>query len=461
MHSAPKRQPVAVALLASSLGILAACSGEPSAPSRVVPPVDQMASLGTYIVDVNLKTGKVLEHAVASSPPTGGVDARLYGAVGSIRHHFTLRGGVPSAGNTYTLEDRIENQFAFPIGTNGPHTVGTSPPDTMGVYVWMALAPFQITGCTAGPTCLVRTDSGADGAYPFTSSTPQPYMYFKTVLEASDGVTGSGRDYTNQSPAAGGTGIDYSRAFSFRASTTVTGFTFGVSVSAALVRPTDLRWKVFYTGDSLPNRVGTSLADLRSDPDWRVRGSSAAVQDTSIVTTGCAAGTSPCFRIESSNPVLIFSPTDTILYFRSDSMGSSDNAYIAAVVAVANLQSGIPSVFLGMQDRNRLISFCLAADAVGFCDAAHAFVSGGSVALSPSVVHSWRIAKFAADSVVIFGDGARQMKFIYASLPAAPSASASNPVFWFGNKVFASLSSPTNVTSYWSSVVYEIGATSP
>ncbi len=145
---------------------------------------------------------------------------------------------APTAGNTFTLDDHIENAFSFPIGTHLPHATGVFPEDTMGVYVYMAILPTVTAGCTPSATCSVAADSGEDGAFPFTTPTPQPYMFFKTILEATDGVAHKGLDFTDQSPANGGTGINYFRSFSFRANPGVTNFKFGVSVSAAVVNPT-------------------------------------------------------------------------------------------------------------------------------------------------------------------------------------------------------------------------------
>lgn len=425
-----------------------------------MPPPDPTASLGTYIVDVNLRTRQVTSYAVAPGSAPTGVDLSLFGGAGTVSHFFTLDGNAPTAGNTYILRDHLENVFSYAIGTNVPHALGVFPKDTMGVFVFLSLPPFGILGCTPGPSCKVLADSGYDGAFQFTGSTPQPYMYFKTILEPSDGTTHRGLDYTDQSSANGGAGIDYSRSFAFRASAAVTDFRFGVAVSAAKVKPNDSRWKVTYVGDSLPTRVGASLADLRSEPDWRVHGNAGAVADTSIATTGCAGGAARCLKILSTTPG-VFATPDTISYYRSDSVGSSDSAYIAATLAVSNLPAlnGAPSVFLGMQDRVKLISFGIAQNTVGLCDASNSFLSGGSVAKDPTTVSTWRVSKFAGDSVVVYGDGARLLKVLYSSLPGAPAAASPNPYFWFGNRVSWNAFNPTNVTSLWSNVVYEIGAT--
>jgi hypothetical protein len=456
-----RRQCEALALLAVFCASMTACRNDAIAPRAGVPPIDQMTNLGTTIVDVNLKTGEVVTHPLESGATTSkGVDARFFGASGTISHTFTLEGGAPSGGNTFTLDDHIENVFSFPIGTHLPHATGVFPQDTMGVYVYMSILPTVTAGCTPSATCSVAADSGYDGAFPFTTGTPQPYMFFKTILEATDGVAHSGLDFTDQSPANGGTGINYFRSLSFRASAGVTNFRFGVSVSAAVVKPNDIRWKVTYVADSLPNRLGTSLADLRSEPDWRVHGSAASVTDTSIQTTGCTTGATHCFRIISATPTGSV-PSDTITYFRSDSLGTSDSAYLAATVAVTNLRPNSPSVFLGMQDRVKLIQVGIASNKVGFCDATNAFVTGGVGTVSPATVQNWRVAKFASDSVVVFGDGTAVAKLAYSALPSAPAVSLPTPFFFFGNRALNTNPTPTLVTSQWTLVSYEIGATTP
>ena len=293
-----------ITTLALTVAGLFACRDESLSP-KPLPPPDLSASLGTYIVDVNLRTRQVTSYPATSLQAPRGVDLSLFGGTGTISHKFELTGNAPSAGNTYILHDHLENVFNYAIGTNVPHVVGALPSDTMGVFVFISIQPFGIIGCTPGPSCQVNADSGYDGAFQFTGSTPQQYMYFKTILEPSDGTAHRGLDYTDQSAANGGTGIDYFRSFAFRASLAVTDFRFGVAVSAAKVKPHDSRWKVTYVGDSLPMRAGTSLTDLRSEPDWRVSGSGGAVGDTSIVTSGCAGGAARCLRIRSTTPGLL------------------------------------------------------------------------------------------------------------------------------------------------------------
>jgi len=424
------------------------------APRRVPPPPDHLTNFGTVIVEVNTRTGEVTTHPYASGSidTPAGVDAKIYGAASLIGHTFQLVGGAP-AGTTWNLTDRIENLEPFAIGTRLPHTLATLPADTMGVYVFMSIAPVVLTGCAPGPGCVVKADSGYDGNFAFTAPA-QPYIFYKTILEASDGVTHSGQDFSG---TAGG--VDYFRTFSFRASAGVTNFKFGVSVSAAFVQPNDTRWSVNYFGDSLPNRVGTAQADLRSEPDWRVRGSTVA--DTSISGAGCAGtGVTHCLQIVSNTPAAPPNTTDSLLYFRSDSLGTADSAFMEATLSATGLQLGQPTVAFGMQDRVKAISFGIANGAAGFTNASNAFIANGSGSVSTTTT-TWRIRKFAHDSVVAYANGVRIVSLPYASLPAAPSAVAKPQYFWFGNRFTRGSPPGPTLTSKWSSVSYTIGATSP
>lgn len=426
------------------------------APKMVPTPQGPMADMGTVIVDVNLKTRTVTTHPMVSGSlaAPSGVSAAMYGASELISHNFTLDGGAPSAGNTYILSDRIENKLSWPIGTHIAHAPGVFPSDTMGVFVFLSVKPTVLSGCSANPdTCTVTADSGEDGAYPFSTADPQPYMYFKTILEAADVTPHSGLDYSGPSAEHP---VDYSRSLAFRASPAVTDFRFGVSVSAAFVRPHETQWIVRYIPDALPNRVGTSLDSLRSSPDWRV--GALDTVDSKITGPFCAGPTADiCLGLQNKTPSMIPGAIpDSIIYSRGDSIGANDSASIEAQLSTRNLKVNNPSVFMGMQDGVKTISFGIAANKWGFVNSSNLFIAGGvdSVPLAPL---DWKIVKYAQDSVQIYGDGALLLTMSYNALSPAPPPTLKPEYFWFGQRVKGAPNNPVNVASLWNFVTYSIG----
>lgn len=447
-------------LLALACVVAAGCHEDTVAPKTITTPKGPMGELGTYIVDVDLKTRTVTTHPTASgslSAPAG-VSAAFYGGPGTITHNFTVIGGGPDANNTFVMQDRIENDLPFAIGTHAVHALGTFPQDTMGVFVFVMRGPVVTGGCIPDPvTCRVLADTAIDGSFPFTTPEAQPYMYFKTILEAADASPLAGPDYSDQSVSSG---IDYFRTIGFHASPLVTHFFFEIAVSAAWVRPHQQPWVVSYTADSLPNRRGTSLDSLRSNPDWRVAG--VGVADTSIQSTFCLTDGIPCLRLGSVAPSPPAPTTiDSIVYFRSDSIGPTDTAFIQADILTTGLKVTNPSVFLGMQDGVKAIHFGLASAQAGFTTDANVFIAGGSVAGSTTGAN-WRIAKYASDSVLAFKDGTKVIVLAYTALPAAPTPNARNAYFWFGQRVQGNATNnPSNVASSWQNVIYTIGKDSP
>lgn len=456
MTHAPGRSPrFVLTALALTCVVLASCHEDSVAPKSISTPEGPMGDFGSYVVDVDLKTRTVTTHPIASgslSAPKG-VSAAFYGGPGSITHNFSVE---PSPAHVYVLRDRIENDLPFAIGTHAIHTLGTYPQDTMGVYVFQLVKPV-VTECSGAPaTCTVTADTAFDGTYPFTGADPQPYMYFKTILEAADPDPLSGLDYSDQSSIGG---VDYSRTIGFHATANVVHFFFEIAVSAAWVRPHDQPWVVRYPADSMPNRLGTSLDSLRSEPDWRFAG--LGVVDTSIATSFCPNDADRCLRLQNIAADPSGTPIDSIVYFRSDSIGPADTAFIQADVVTSGLKPGDPSVFFGMQDGVKAIHFGLSNGAAGFTNDQNNFIAGGSVSGSTTAAN-WRIAKFASDSVMAFKDGTKFLVLAYTALPAAPAPNARNAYFWFGQRVKGqTTNNPTNVASAWRDLTYSIRAFGP
>ena len=404
-----------------------------------------MADLGSYIVhvDVEHRTVSVRQKEPDANTPAG-VSARFYGKAGDIEHQLTFV--APTAINAteamFHLQERIGNTLTTAIGTNSPHTAPSFPQDTMGVYIYLSIPPYNLT-CPG--VCSVVMDS-ADGAYPFFESQglPQPYLYFKTILEP--GVFGERhRNFSDQSSIGG---VDYFRTFNFHATGSVSNFDFGIAVSAPLL--SESRFKVFYVADSVPNRI--DLRHLRSEPDWRVLAS---------FTSGSAVISSPGNLRISSTPVVV-TEKDTLEFFRSDSVRDSQDAYIDASMTATTLGTGtLPAVFLALQDQTKAVILGISSTLTGFADCNGAFI-GTPVATDPART-TWRVAKFGTDSAAIYSPDISTVPLVKVLRTVLPTTCAKPPggydrFFFFGN-----VTQPlgTTAVSNWQSVNYEIGANAP
>lgn len=448
-----------LASLALLLAGVAGChDAESTAPKTVPTPSGPMRDLGTVLVHVDMKHHRITTEPLSSNVATApGVSARFFGTPTQIEYalaeqNFTDLG---SGNIEYNIHAGFANLLTFAIGTNSPHTYPSFPQDTMGVYVYFALLPGNITnlgGPCVSPACTVTVDS-ADGFYPFTSGTPQPYVFWKSILEG--GGTNAqvpGPFETDQHTLPGG--INYYRRMSFRTHGNVTNFDFGIAMAAAWVDPNENRWKVSYLGDSIPTR--TSLDVLHSDPDWRRLGTTGAV---SITPAACAPVTGAC------NLTLVGTAGDTLIFYRSDSLRASQNGYIAATLSLSTLTGAEPGVFLGLKDPTKLAQLGISTSLTGFTDSTGTLLPLYSF---PTVLGrtSYRVTKYGTDSASIFSPaccGVALMTIPYSALPPAPVRGSGPPnydrFFFFGN-ITASVTS-TAATSLWTTVNYEIGAAAP
>jgi hypothetical protein len=436
------------------------CRDAETSPKIIQTPSGPMRDLGTVIVDVDVKRGIVTVHPVSGSvdlPP--GVDAKYFGNDHEIQYRFSgvPQGTYPNGDVDFNLHANFDNLLNFQIGTNSPYTYPNFPQDTMGVYVYFTIPPYQLTtlgGPCAPPTCRVDVDS-ADGTYPFTNGIPQPYHYWKTILEGG-GTNGQtpGPFQTNQSTLPGAGHINYFRPFSFRTSPNVSTFRFSISMAAAWVDPQESRWKVFYVGDSIPTR--DSLQALHSEPDWRRLGTTGSV---SITPAACAPNTGAC------KLTLLATAGDSIMFYRSDSLRASQNGYIAATLSPSAMTGAEPGVFLGLKDPVKLVELGISTTLTGFTDSTGTLLPATTF-LTDLGRTSYRVAKYGTDSASIFSPAnstAAIKTVLYSALPPAPVRGSGPPnydrFFFFGNMTASAAS--TAATSLWSNVNYEIGAAEP
>lgn len=409
----------------------AVACGEASLPSGRGPalaptghPITTVARLrGTLDVATGTLTFDPVSSTGASLPGSG-VSAALYGDQGvTVRiYNSAVATGAPVGGKkTYSANVGVRNLLAYRVGDEQG---GAAPADTMGIYIFTNTAPV-VSGTSSPCTCTV-TVKNPTGSRPFTSLASQPYWYWPELLGAANG----GADTTL-----------LRKQWVFEADTQVTRFSFDVLVSAAWSAPNENVWAVQYTADSLP--------DTQAEPRWR---------RLAGLTASAAVAAS---RLTLTNP----GASDSVFYYRGDSISPAANAYIEARVRLDNGGlRGKPQAGVVIDDGAKMIGVFISDSSKATNRAEIGFIkSSGSAAfigtagtIDTLVVKSIRVIqlrKYRSDSVVVWVDGTRRISMLYANLPATRGSA----YYMFGAR------SPggSGSTSTWESVVYQIGQATP
>ena len=416
--------------LRSSIVFVAVVAAACDDPSRPVGPLGELP-VGTEAITslrgtVDLGAGTLTFESPrprsGSLSGSSAVSAQVYGDQGvtvRIYNSPVVVTNPSSPGKKrYTANVGVRNLQPFPIGDEQG---GVSPADTSGLFVFMNGGPTATgTSSLCAPACTV-TVANAHGRLNFNGLS-QVYWYWKDRLTAAGGA----RDTTLNRVS-----------WSFEADTQVTGFTFDVLVAAAWPAPHETRWKTEMPADSLPH--------LTTEPRW-IRDAVAGTETVAIdpVTPGSLTLTSATNGSQS--------------FERRDSLGPSSDAYMEARVRLNSAPSK-PEISFGFYDGTRFIGVGLNGTRVGFVDPGFNG-SGISVVSATTTFQTYRIRKFASDSVQLLVNGNRVLSRPYSSF------TITYPVTWsffeFGNPGPANQQrSQAGNSSTWDYVVYEIGVTQP
>lgn len=414
------------AALASLAAFLVACDGS----SRVAGPILELPA-GTEAVatlrgTVDLVAGTMTFERVV--PPASalrgasGVSASVYGDQGITVRIYNSPVVVtnPSAPGKkrYSANVGLRNLQAFPIGDEQG---GLAPFDTTGIFVFMNGGPTATrTSSPCSPACSV-TVANAHGRMAFNAP-DQAYWYWKDRLMAAGGL----RDTTLER-----------MSWSFEADTQVTSFSFDVLVAAAWPSPYESRWKIEFSGDSLPH--------LASEPRW--------LRDALLATD--------LVQLDPSSPggVLLTSPPNGSQTFeRRDSVGTSSDAYMEARIRLNSAPSK-PEVSFGFFDGSRFIGVGLSGTRVGWAEPGFNG-TGMSVASATTTFQTYRLRKFGSDSVQVLVNGTRVLSRAYSAFTLTSAVPYS--YFEFGNPGPVNRQrSQSGNSSTWDYVIYEIGVTQP
>ena len=381
------------------------------APERVV---------GSLRATVDVRAGTLtFEPLTSSHRQEGGstVSPAIYGDQGRTVRIFNSAVVVtnPSAPGKkrFSADVGVRNLLAHPIGDEQG---GPMPDDTSGVFVFMNGAPVvRGTSSPCATACTVTVMNG-HGTAAFTAP-QQTYWHWTDNLAAA----GAGRDTTLSR-----------KTWSFEADSQVTNFSFDVLVNAAWPAPYQTRWKIEFTGDSLPH--------TESEPRW-----------ARVLAAG--GGT---VALDGSNPgsLLLTAPSNGAQSFlRRDSVAATAPAYMGArlIVNSANVR---PEIGFAIDDNLRYVAIGISGTRVGFVDDAYNFI-GPSVTTNSKTFQTYRMRKFGVDSAQLLVNGIRVASRPYSDFSLSMAAPSS--VFQFG----APGLSPGGNSSSWDYVVYEIGATEP
>ncbi len=347
-----------------------------------------------------------------SIPPGGRAHlSSIYGDQGATvqLYNSAVQVGLAVPGKrTFSANVGLRNLLAYPIGDEQAGV----PLDTSGIFVFLTSGPTVIeTSSSCTPTCVV-TARNAHGTLDF-SAQGQPYWHWPERV----GAFGGGSDTTRTR-----------QTWVFEADAPVTAFRFEVLVSAHWPPPHETRWKVAYTGDSLP--------DTQAEPQW---------QRTNVL--GVALPSGGVLNLTTTNNV-------DLEFYRLDSLATTTNAYAEAHIRF-NSTGGRSRAALFFNDGVKFVALGIQNGDVGFIRNTTSYPFILSWPVTTSTFRTYQLRKYGADSAVIYVDGVRTGAISYASLLADLTAGTGTR-FQFGLPRVAASSNAD-----WDYVIYEIGVAQP
>ena len=381
---------------------------ERAANPKKLPPTVLTASALRATID--MRTGALELENLDPSLPSTSASRAVFGDQGVLVRLYNTTVAIDSVSvpgtKTWTGNVGLQNLMTHSIGDE---QTGTTPADTMGVFVFFNTTP-TVTAPTPCVGCTV-TINRFDGTGNFTAA-GQHYFWWGERVAAND---------TTRTR----------KLWSFSAPSQVTRFSFTVLVSAPWPTPNETRWKVMLNNDSIP--------DTQEEPRWKR-------QNLGTGNSATAAG--------GLLTVATTSTTGELDFYRRDSVRTAGSAYLEARFS-STVTTATPAAFIVFDDATKFIALGVASTRVWFADSSRTFLAGTPVAVTASTMNTYQLQKYGADSVVFFLNGARAGRFTYTALPntAFPTVA---PLQAFGLRARGVATSST-----WDYVLYEIGTPIP
>ncbi len=368
--------------------ILATAACNESSTAAPLPPTSSRP-LGTLIgtVSGDSFTATFVPASPGLTSPSG-ISPAIYGGP-STAHVFgtNTRFTTTPLGRTWTFSVAMENLLSYAIGSN---YTGALPFDTGGVFIFFTTLP-TVTSPVPCSGCKVSL-TNAMGARNFTAPA-QPYFWYHN------------RPTARQSPLGSDTTSDLSWTFktaSFIPPDTVHSFTFSLQVSAMWPPPNESTWQVSYDG------TADSVPDTRAEPLWR--------KFSFLQSVGAESWSSAGLQLTARNA------RNSIYFSRRDSLGNM-SAYMDVRASVDQGNIIVPAALFGFAEplggKTAVVAVTATRAEFAVIDNSTGVWSqlAGSGTTNVVGTNTYRLRKFAKDSVVLCVGGARALSMPYSSLP--------------------------------------------
>ncbi|MDQ2766556.1 MAG: hypothetical protein M3Y30_05310 [Gemmatimonadota bacterium] len=274
---------------------------------------------------------------------------------------------------TWKFTLAVHNLLNYPVGSiDGSAT----PYDTVGVYVFFPTTPSVVSPANSGSTVNVLNTQGTASF----SGINQKYYWYHDRLSAK----GQAGDSTTNNPT-----------WTFTAPSTVNSFRFTVLLSAPWPRgmqAQDTSWAVAY------NPTADSLPDVNASPRWKRIG-----LNYGGTYSASAAGLAMSVNHSSRS-------ADDIFFFRSDNLNRTEKAYVQANIKLSNAGGSNPVFVLALADSIKFVGLGIGNGKIGMANFNQnnfqwEWVSGGTIPMTTTSAHTYRVGKFGADSATVYVDG--------------------------------------------------------
>jgi hypothetical protein len=391
--SSLNRHSLRIALTTTLVLAAAACSDQSITSSATsvtpTPPIPQASTAGMLRGTVR-EDGTVVLESLDPSIQAG--DSNVSGAIYGNQNvtakvtasNFTLTNVAGT--KTWKFTIAVHNLLNFPVGSiDGSAT----PYDTVGVFVFFPTAPSVVSPANSGSTVNVLNTQGMASF----SGINQKYYWYRDRLSAK-GLAG---DSTTNNPT-----------WTFTAPSTVNSFRFTVLLSAPWPRglqTQDTSWAVSYS----PN--ADSLPDVNASPRWKRIG----------VGYGGSYGTSSAGLTMSVNSSKHDTDED-MFFFRSDNLNRSENAYVQANIKLTDASGGNPVFILALADSVKFVGLGIGSGKIGMATFNQSslrweWVAGGTLSMTTTMAHTYRVGKFGANSSTVYVDGVEKFSTANTLLP--------------------------------------------